>query len=82
MCKTEWKILRHCGGTMIDATEEEIFAAQNAGVIAGEYLESIKKYDLSRITQAEWQQFVLILIDSYQRLLAEQLEKNNQVLLP
>ena len=56
---------------MIDPTKEEIESAKEAGYRAGEYLDSINKTDLVNLSQEEWQAFLLVIIDNYQRILLE-----------
>lgn len=56
---------------MVDPTREEMESALTAGERAGEYLDEIKKYDLSKLSKDEWHTFLLMIIDNYQRILRE-----------
>lgn len=42
----------------MDIQDFEKQAAQYAGQMAGEYLESIKVFDLSKLTPSQWETFV------------------------
>lgn len=56
---------------MIDATDYEKMAAVYAGKMAGEYLESIKKTDLARMTSVERGTFIISIINAYQTKMLE-----------
>ncbi|WP_316227704.1 DUF6511 domain-containing protein [Bradyrhizobium sp. SZCCHNR3015] len=43
----------------------ELFALDEAGEVAGAYLESIGKFDLTQLSQAEWMAFLKTILDSY-----------------
>lgn len=50
---------------MIDPTPNERAAIAHAGAMGGEYLESIGKTDLARLTEAEWLTFIEAAITGY-----------------
>ena len=50
---------------MIDATKTELNAILNAGQIGGEFLDSVKITDLSRLTQQQYQTYVRCIISAY-----------------
>lgn len=50
---------------MIDPTPNEQAAIAHAGAMGGEYLDSIGKTDLARLTGAEWSTFVETAITGY-----------------
>ncbi|MGJ4951828.1 DUF6511 domain-containing protein [Bradyrhizobium sp. HKCCYLS20291] len=43
----------------------ELFALDEAGEVAGAYLESIGKFDLTQLSQAEWMEFLKTVLNSY-----------------
>ncbi|WP_316172880.1 DUF6511 domain-containing protein [Bradyrhizobium sp. SZCCHNRI2049] len=43
----------------------ELFALDEAGEAAGAYLESIGKFDLTQLSQAEWSQFLKTVLNTY-----------------
>lgn len=50
---------------MIDPTSNEQAAIAHAGAMGGEYLDSIGKTDLARLTGLEWSTFVEAVIAGY-----------------
>lgn len=50
---------------MIDPTPNERAAIRRGGEMGGEYLESVRKTDLSRLTETEWLTFVEAVITGY-----------------
>lgn len=59
---------------MTDPTEYEVDAMDHGGRMGGEYLQSISKYDLSSMTQEEWQTFIRCVIGGYFESMAEKNE--------
>jgi hypothetical protein len=56
---------------MIDPTPNERAAILRGGAIGGEYLESIRKTDLARLSEMEWLTFVEAVITGYCEALRE-----------
>lgn len=50
---------------MIDPTPNEQAAMAAAGAAAGEYLESLDRSDLARLTVEEWQTFIEVVVTGY-----------------
>ena len=50
---------------MIDPTPYERAAIAHGGAMGGEYLDSIGKTDLARLTEAEWLTFVEAAVTGY-----------------
>jgi hypothetical protein len=50
---------------MIDPTDLELAAMDDAGNLGGEYLDEIKKTDLSTLTHDEWQTFIRTVCGGY-----------------
>lgn len=50
---------------MIDPTPNEQAAMAAAGAAAGEYLESLGRSDLARLTVEEWQTFIEVVVTGY-----------------
>ena len=55
---------------MQDPTNKEIAAMMNGGRTGGEYLDSIKKSDLSMLDENEWMTFIESVITGYCDFLA------------
>lgn len=53
------------GRGMIDPTPNERAAIGHGGAMGGEYLESIGRTDLARLTEAEWLTFVEAVVTGY-----------------
>ena len=51
---------------MVDPTDDEIAALMAASDPAGEYLESIRKTDLAKMSQDEWFCFLEVVVTGYQ----------------
>jgi len=51
--------------SMIDPTEAEIAAMQAASAPAGEYIESLGKTDMAKFSEAEWMQFIEVIVTAY-----------------
>lgn len=56
---------------MIDPTEFELQAMEHAGTQGGEYLESIGKTDLAKLTADEWATFLNCVCSAYVDKLGE-----------
>lgn len=56
-------VFRACG--MIDPTPNERAAIRRGGAMGGEYLESLGKSDLARLSETEWLTFVEAVITGY-----------------
>lgn len=56
---------------MIDPTEHELQAMEHAGAQGGEYLDSIKKTDLSALSPDEWATFINCVCSGYVDCLGE-----------
>ena len=67
---------------MVDPDEHEIAAIAAASPLAGEYLESIGKTDLARLTEAEWLTLLEVIVTAYQDELARRLEQGRHLALP
>jgi hypothetical protein len=52
-------------GAMIDPTPNERAAVRHAGEMGGEYLESLGRTDLARLSEAEWLAFVEAVVTGY-----------------
>lgn len=52
-------------GTMIDPTPNERAAIRYAGEMGGEYLESLGRTDLARLSEGEWLTFVEAVVTGY-----------------
>jgi hypothetical protein len=52
-------------GTMIDPTPNERAAIRHAGEMGGEYLDSLGRTDLARLSEAEWLAFVEAVVTGY-----------------
>lgn len=50
---------------MIDCSEIEKHAMEDAGALGGAYLEEIKKTDLMQLTQDEWRTFIKTVCGGY-----------------
>jgi hypothetical protein len=50
---------------MIDPTPNERAAVRHAGEMGGEYLESLGRTDLARLSEAEWLAFVEAVVTGY-----------------
>ena len=50
---------------MIDATKTELYAILHAGQMAGEFLDSLKITDLSRMTQDQYNTFIRCVVSAY-----------------
>lgn len=50
---------------MIDPTPNETAAMEAGGLAAGEYLESLGKSDLARLTVEEWQTLIEVVVTGY-----------------
>lgn len=50
---------------MIDPTPNEIAAMQAGGEAAGEYLESLDRSDLARLSREEWQTLIEVVVTGY-----------------
>lgn len=50
---------------MIDASKTELEAILHAGQMAGEFLDSLKITDLSRMTQAQYNTFIRCVVSAY-----------------
>ena len=50
---------------MIDASKTELQAILHAGQMAGEFLDSLKITDLSRMTQAQYNTFIRCAVSAY-----------------
>ncbi len=57
-------------GTMMDPTPNEKAAAMNGGQMLGEYIDSIGKTDIARLTPEEWEQACLCFAGGYTEKLA------------
>lgn len=57
---------------MIDPTEKELIAIDEGGNCAGEYLESINKFDLSKLSTHEWHQFLRCVVGGFTESLVQQ----------
>lgn len=51
--------------TMIDPDENEVTALEHAGENAGEYLESLGRTDLAKLSPEEWQTFLAVVVHNY-----------------
>lgn len=60
-CLELWKELR----PMVDPNEHELAAMHAASLAGGEYLESLKKSDLSLMTEAQWLSFIEAVCGGY-----------------
>lgn len=56
---------------MIDPTPNEIAAMRHGGQMGGQYLESINKTDLARLSGQEWHTFIEAVVSGYCEHLAE-----------
>ena len=56
---------------MNDTNEQQQSAINYAGQMGGEYLDSIKKYDLRYLTQDEWSVFTQVVCNNYHLRLVE-----------
>ena len=50
---------------MIDPTPNEIAALEHGGCMGGEYLDSIRCSDLSRLTHEQWRTFIEAVVAGY-----------------
>lgn len=50
---------------VIDATKDELAAMEEGGVLGGEYLDSIGKSDLGKLTEDEWRTFLRCVVSGY-----------------
>lgn len=57
---------------MIDPTAKELLAVNTGGARGGEYLESIGKFDLSQLNEAEWQIFCGCIVGGFVESLQHQ----------
>lgn len=65
--------------TMIDANDQELIAAEHAGMMGGEYLNELSekfpdknKFDVTELEPAEWHQFIRCIIGGFTDKLREQ----------
>jgi hypothetical protein len=59
---------------MVDPTEAEVAALQAAGRLAGEYMEYLKKMDVSTFTEAEWNTLIETVVTGY----VEEMQRRTQ----
>lgn len=50
---------------MIDPTDAEKESMEHAGDMAGEYLESLRKTDLAKLSSDEWQTLIQVICTAY-----------------
>lgn len=50
---------------MVDPNEQELIALDHGGATGGEYLESINKFDLSKLTSEEYRQFIRCVVGGF-----------------
>ena len=55
---------------MIDKTKNEIDAITHAGMMGGEFIDSIKVYDLTKLTVEQYNTFVECVVTGYQNHLS------------
>lgn len=61
-----YKKTKHLGEViMIDPDEQELIALEYSGSMGGEYLDSIEKFDLSKLTQDEYRQFIRCVVGGF-----------------
>jgi hypothetical protein len=65
---------------MIDKTPNEMAALEHAGVMGGEYLESIGKFDLSSLKPEEYATFIESVVDGFYSKLTWLYDKDRQKL--
>lgn len=65
---------------MIDPTDLELAAMDEAGNLGGEYLDEIKKTDLSSLTLEEWQTFIRVVCGGYVDSVVAMTEKANNAM--
>lgn len=58
--------------TMIDPTEKELIAVDSGGALGGEYLESIEKYDLSKLSPIEYHTYIRCIVQGFTESLVAQ----------
>ena len=63
---------------MIDPTKSEREAMVHAGINGGEYLDSIKKTDLAKMSDDEWNTFVEAIVTGY----IEEMQRLNAMDMP
>lgn len=57
---------------MIDPNDKELRAIDSGGEMGGEYLESIGKFDMSKLSAIEWHQFLRCVVGGYTESLQTQ----------
>lgn len=60
-----FRALNYGNKTMIDPTEQEKAAVEHAGQMAGEYLDSIRKTDLAKLSHEEWDTFCRVMCGAF-----------------
>lgn len=68
---------------MIDPTKHEIEAMEHAGDMAGEYLDSLGKTDLAKMSQDEWRTLIEVVCGGYVEKLsaiAEEMDRQAQAM--
>lgn len=59
--------------TLIDPTPYEQAAMEHAGNMAGEYLDSLKKTDLAKLSTEEWATFINVVCTGYIEKIQEEM---------
>jgi len=57
-----------------DLTEIEQDALMDAGDAAGQYLDGLQKTDIATMTEAEWREFLRLIVDGFGKSIAMRLE--------
>lgn len=57
---------------MIDPNEKELIALDHGGAMGGQYLESLGRYDLSKLSQDEWRQLIRCVVGGFSDSLIKQ----------
>ena len=65
LCSRICQDICHRRQGMIDPTPNEIAAMTAAGTAGGEYLESLSKTDLARLSREEWQTLIEVVVTGY-----------------
>lgn len=68
---------------MIDPTAHEIEAMEHAGAMGGEYLDSLGKTDLAKLSQDEWRTLIEVICGGYVEKLgaiAEELDRQAEAM--
>lgn len=60
---------------MVDPTDVELCAMDDAGALGGSYLEELGKYDLASLHPDEWRRFIQVICGGYVDSLTEQQAK-------